>query len=105
MSEGGTHPAGVKKHPLCFLHGKNSSFLRFLTSSLIVIWIYCASMTSGVKAFNIGDSNHLHDLVHDHKTCSHRHPRPHEVRPGFDYYFEITTKVESRNVTVKQLPS
>ena len=69
MTEGGTHPAGVKLYPTF------SGSFWFCAS--IVIWIYCASF---VKSHS---SEFQENFVHDHTQCNHRHPRPDEVRLDF----------------------
>lgn len=66
MTEGGTHPAGVKLYPF-------SGSFWFCAS--IVIWIYCASFVKSHSSSEIQEN-----FVHDHTQCNHRHPRPDEVQ-------------------------
>ena len=97
MSEGGTHPAGVK-HPFdttCYFtssfstnsrNKKKSSPYWFMKTNfvlVILLWILCANL-EGVKCENSDSAKY--NFVHDHTNCNHRHPRPDEVRKKFIHF-------------------
>ena len=71
MSKGGTHPA---PHPGSLFSCSFKRLMSALSSVLILVTVF----SNCVLCASLDQEDTVHH--HNHRQCSHQHPRPHEVR-------------------------